>query len=340
MNTTRITSLLESGLFAPLVDALVPYRLKTTQNLTFKSTSLRFGNMVLLCTLLGWTPAESLAQPLPTLPDIAAIQKELEARFAMGGRYMIGTETLSKPYRNCVPLEAKNPIFQDELGSPYKSIRDEFPESILECIYPRLDGKTQGENLGWVILLVDTAKNLAKRVHSSCKAVVVESKIEECNRKLLAMLLRDNGLQFPITGFVQEGPENCSPASNLPGLIGFRHGVTIKYFTQGFPKTEERYCLTEGNITAKWQMNTGLQSASFKVYNIARIGSLTRSGLPLNERPVDFDRRPKGREPDGWQVVVIENEIRAIRSGYDRLMILRAAELLNVKPQPAVTKPN
>jgi hypothetical protein len=69
------------------------------------------------------------------------------------------------------------------------------------------------------------------------------------------------------------------------------------------------------------------------VFTVGRIGAVSRDEIPGMSFPKE---KPKpGLEPDSFQKFVQDNEIRAVQTGYDRLMVITAAKIMKVAIPPA-----
>jgi hypothetical protein len=301
-------------------------------------------HQVHLCLLCAVSLAPSFLNHIPigpanaqaSDPVIAQVTADLTARFANGGRYMIGSETAAAPHEHCQTLGPDDEFFRSPLGQPYAGMATHPNARMLVCNYPTTTGPAADGGRGWVILLAAISENIATRLVSACKAVV-PAKVTMCVEALIGKRDPNNGvvggkpvwgsnnLQFPVTGFVDEGPDDCQQAGKS-GLIGFRHGVTIYYGKGPDDPDSLGFCFTDRDFSLEDQKRIGLTHRTNRVRNVGRIAGLGRDKLPDLEKPSDFANvEPPGLEADAWQRVVRNNEMRAIRTGYDRLMILQAA---------------
>jgi hypothetical protein len=71
-----------------------------------------------------------------------------------------------------------------------------------------------------------------------------------------------------------------------------------------------------------------LTNSTAKVFNIGRIGAVDRNQITGMNFPKEAPK--PGLEPDSFQAFVRDNEIRAVETGNDRLMVIKAAQLMNV----------
>jgi hypothetical protein len=269
------------------------------------------------------------------------VENLLAARFADGQRYILGAEAAGGVPRFCRVIESGDPLLAEPVVSPYRTVIGLTSAKLLECDYP-----ANGAGRGWVIVVAVTAENLANRIVGACRAVVSKTQVRTCICRLIGgagcgiepkntFSWGQNNLQFPVAGFVLEGQANCTNngrSEGTSGLIGFRHGVTIQYGSSPTDTSKLLYCRTSPTPIAD-QRQIALRHSLHKVYDKGRVAGIDRNTIVQQDRPPPLDV-PSTREmgPDDWQTVVMKNELDAVRTGVDRLMILRAAQAMDRTP--------
>jgi poly-gamma-glutamate synthesis protein (capsule biosynthesis protein) len=250
---------------------------------------------------------------------VAQTASKLESRFASGSRYVIGSETAADPHPFCTEIAAADPVLDNEVVKPYARLAGHSAAKLLECDY-KLRGSARH---GWVIVVAATPRNLAKRIVNAC-AEAASDAIETCVGKLIDSSdgespAGSNSFIFPITGFISE------PCKGGTNLIGFRHGVTIQYTDGPSSKNKLAYCV-KTDETVAWQRNVGLTFGTFDVFNVGRVAALSRIDLSYDAIfPPPDEGTLDGLAADKFQQHVRDNEIEAVESGHDRLMIIKAA---------------
>jgi hypothetical protein len=268
----------------------------------------------------------------------ARVSALLTSRFASGGRYLLGPEPAGRAPQYCREIESGDALLAEPVVSPYQPVLGLTSAKLLECDYP-----AQSAGRGWVVVLAATAENLAGRIVSSCRAVVAEPRFNACVCRLIGgdgcgVALKDtaswglNNLQYPIAGFVAEGRENCK-TQGKSGLIGFRHGVTIQYGASATDRRKMDYCWTSPTAVAT-QRKIALVHSLHKVYFRGRVAGVDSREVPRENwpPPLSVPSTPD-MGPNDWQAVVMRNEIDAVRTGVDRLMTIRAAQVMG-RPLP------
>jgi hypothetical protein len=259
---------------------------------------------------------------------VASTTEELQQRFAGGARYVIGSETAANPHPWCIEIGIGDPLLENMLVKPYARVAGHASARILECDY-KFPGSARR---GWVIVLAATPRNLAERMVNACNEVA-SGQAETCvgrlmDRKDYTAPAGSNSFIFPITGFVREP---CKAGENL---IGFRHGVTIQYTDGPASKKKLAYCLTT-NETAGWQRDVGLTFGTFDVFRVGRLAAITRlEAADDGDFPEPDEGTLDGLEADAFQLYVRNNEMRAIETAYDRMMVIKAALKMGA-PVPA-----
>ncbi|MER9255369.1 hypothetical protein NKI59_26915 [Mesorhizobium sp. M0598] len=255
---------------------------------------------------------------------VTTIESQLKERFAGGTRYVIGSETSANPHPWCTEITAGDPLLENELVKPYARLAGRGSASLLECDYP-VPGSTRR---GWVVVLAATPRNLAERMVNACNEVAVDQ-VETCVNRLMdsgdsTVPAGSNGFIYPITGFVRE------PCGGGENLIGFRHGVTIQYTDGPANKDKLSYCVTTDETPA-WQREVGLTFGTFDVFKVGRLAAVTRSEASVDgDFPSPDEGTVEGLNAAAFQSYVRDNEIRAVETAYDRMMVIKAALKMGV----------
>jgi hypothetical protein len=262
------------------------------------------------------------SQALKDLED--SIVKTLAKRFERGGRYVIGKETTKIPHEYCKQIMSGDKVLSNPNVQFYAGLMKVSSARLLECDYPFVKSNDHDPRRGWVIVVAATPQNIAERIASACFDVASDS-AQKCANLLLnsndyGAPAGSNGFIYPITGFVRE---LCPDGGE--GLIGFRHGVAIQYSKGQDTNSKELYCIPE-NTPVKWQRNIGLNSGSYEVYKVGRLAALHRDSREARAEKHFGPDSTKGENPDAFQKYVMENEIRAVKTGYDRMMVIKAAQ--------------
>ena len=180
-----------------------------------------------------------------------------------------------------------------------------------------------------MLVVAATADNIAARIVGACTEAAPE-KAAACANGMLAgsdeVPWGSNSFIFPITGFVNE------PCKGPDRLIGFRHGVTIEYGSSSEKDASALdYCWTGiGDQGSELQKQVALTNATNEVFDIGRIGAVSRFEVPGKS----FSKEKPGLGADSFQAFVQANEIRAVETGFDRLMVIKAAQLMKVAVPP------
>jgi hypothetical protein len=272
----------------------------------------------------GTMPSVSGGQASALQLDVAA---KIAAKFANGGRYVIGVDKPSRPHEFCKEIAAGDPLLANPLVAPYARLSGSPNAAILECNFT-----FEGPDIrhGWVLVVAATADNIAARIVGACTEVAPR-KAAGCANGMLGssseMPWGSNSFIFPITGFVSEPCKDKGVR-----LIGFRHGVTIQYGSSNEKDASALdYCWTGiGDQGPDKQKQVALTNATNEVFNIGRIGAVSRFDVPGKS----FPKEKPGLGADSFQAFVQANEIRAVETGYDRLMLIKAALLMKVAVPP------
>ena len=250
----------------------------------------------------------------------------LTDRFANGDRYVIGKETAQLPHQYCRQINAGDQLLTNPNVAPYARLVANPSATLLECDYQL---SAHDSRRGWVIVVAATPQNLADRMVGACLEVAPTA-TQECVRRLMNNNDYDapygsNDLIYPITGFVSEPCSDRGPE----GLIGFRHGVTTRYSKGSDLSQAEQYCMVD-DTPIPWQKDVGLNSGSYRVAFVGRIAALHRDSKEAQAEKRFGPNATKGQNPDDFQSYVRDNEIRAVETGYDRMMVIKAAQKMKL----------
>lgn len=283
---------------------------------------------VLLALALGPGLATAAAETArPPSADERAIAVELHRRFRAGGRYVMGPLE-GTTYRFCKPLDPD--LAAHPLLAPVAT-RLRGPAELLECRYPAVTSR--GRATGWVVVLASPPENVAARLAGACAALPAP-RIGACAWRMLraesGLPWGSNNFIFPVAGFVAEP---CPSGGH--GLIGFRYGVGVRFGARPGADAPLDFCVAHP-MPVERQRLVALDHPLVLVRPVARLAALSRQELERLE-PLD----PAADHPlvrrglvDAFQNHVMENELCAVGSGYDRMMILKSA-LLERRPPPA-----
>lgn len=106
--------------------------------------------------------------------------------------------------------------------------------------------------------------------------------------------------------------------------------MTIQY-TDGPNSTNKlAYCVTT-NETAGWQREVGLTFGTFDVFKVGRLAAVTRAEAADDGAfPEPDEGTFEGLASDAFQVYVRDNEIQAVETAHDRMMVIKAALKMGV----------
>ncbi|MER9526096.1 hypothetical protein NKI96_21295 [Mesorhizobium sp. M0292] len=282
-------------------------------------------NLPTLTSLVSLGCALMLCQAAAAADLVASTADELQERFAGGARYVIGSETSANPHPWCTEIARGNVLLENDLIKPYAQLAGHAAAKLLECDY-KFPGSARR---GWVIVLAATPRNLAERMVNACNEVA-PGQAKACVDKLMdsgddTAPAGSNSFIFPITGFVRE------PCNGNENLIGFRHGVTIQYTDGPASKNKLAYCVTT-NETADTQRKVGLTFGTFDVFKVGRLAAVTRANVAVDGSfPEPDEGSLEGLASDAFQVYVRDNEIRAVETAHDRMMVIKAALKMGVQ---------
>jgi hypothetical protein len=288
---------------------------------------------LLVSIMVAVAPA-AVAAPLNQQQEAqlrANTEKEIAARFKNGGRYVIGQESAQQPHQHCTEILAGHDMLTKPPVDAYATLArdpatpvDKPKAKLLECNYP-FPGNDPRR--GWAIVVAASPGNITDRIVNACKAAAPDD-AAACTKKMLLSGFQfpwgSNNFIYPVTGFVRE------PCSDGENLIGFRHGVTMQYGKSPTDATKMEYCV-KNNTAIQVQRAIGLTHTTHEVFKIGRIAAVSRESIAEEG---DFsNNKPEGLKPDSFQAYVIENEVTAVKTGVDRLMAIKAAQVMG-KPIP------
>lgn len=257
------------------------------------------------------------------------------ARRLTHSRYMLpkpGDTGSSAPH--CVKLEAGNPLLSEPVIKPYADRLALMPPAasdgvaIMECNYVSQDAHLPA----YVIMLDIPPLRIAAWIVTACKNVEPHG-VDGCADDLSNAIVKDNGGQYPISGFVSEGSAGddlClqnNVSQRREGLIGFRHGVTVQFRKTIDSSDRMLYCLTDPNSAdvRTNQKNIALHYPVTQVYYVGRVADYDNGDKSRGEAEKKYADVPDGVEPNSWQKIVMNNIFKAIESGRDGLMERKAA---------------
>lgn len=264
---------------------------------------------------LGVATAETPRQPSAVERAIGA---ELHRRFRAGGRYVMGPLE-GTTYRFCKPVGpglAAHPLL-----APVAAPLDGTAE-LLECRYPA--ATSRGRVTGWVVVLASTPESIARRLVSAC-AALPEPRHAMCAWRMLradaGMPWGSNNFIFPVAGFVAEP---CPSGDH--GLIGFRYGIGVRFGAGPAADWPLDFCIDQP-VSEERQRLVALEHPVVLVRPVARLAALSRRELERHDPLAPAADNPLARLGlvDAHQLHVMENELCAVTTGYDRMMILKAA---------------
>lgn len=299
------------------------------------------------------TPPSGPPDPVPTplgqrpmaIPDdlLASVTKTIAHRYQIGGVYAVGSVNLVDMNKTtyCGPVPALD--LQNQMLKPYvDGISPDAGAKLLECTYVSSEAPTSPL---WVIVVLDTPNNLAKRILTACATSAADA-LTECANYFLDgrsnfqlgaaspyMLpakwdrrssYAQNSFIFPVTGWISS---ECAG-----GAVAFRDGVTIQFPNAANGKSQ--YCLTYAtHAPIDWQKTIALTASPKLTYCFGRLAGVNRNDLP----GFGTTCSSAGTKPDGFLALVRQNEIKAVNTGTDDLMIRKAArfwQALIRKPLP------
>ena len=131
----------------------------------------------------------------------------------------------------CTVLKSDDPLVAD-----FPFIRD-YTEAgrangidVRSCDYPFEGGEPVAtQQFGWVVLAHPSGKLLDQWIATACAKGA--PRIANCAEQLSRFVNGQSGGQFPVAGFVSEGPPHCKQhdtSTSFTGLIAFEHGVTVQ----------------------------------------------------------------------------------------------------------------
>ena len=283
------------------------------------------------------SPARRLAPVQPAQPQLLDASdplldetaKSISTRFQKGDLYVAGSVDPADISRaaNCHLLSATDR--QTPIVKPYSdAIAPDSAARLLECVNSPVPGAHV-----WAALLIDTPANLARRIVGACRtsapdfaaacvAYFLDSKADYQLGPSTGFKLphdwerrstyEQNNFLFPIAGRISD---ECTD-----GSVAFQDGVTVQYPND--PSGTSTYCLRyDAGKTADWQKQVALTTAPWLSYCFGRLAAINRNDVPNFAAP----SCTKGVPVDGFLKLVRDNEIKAVNTGIDDLMILKAA---------------
>ncbi|QNA89777.1 hypothetical protein G4G28_17150 [Massilia sp. Dwa41.01b] len=180
--------------------------------------------------------------------------------------------------------------------------------NVTRCRYGVTSG---GKTLGALVYLLNpSADNIALRVRDACSHVKLAGHAG-CGRYLASMIVKQNGGQFPVAGFVIERKRDAGGTGEDPVYLEFRDGTTIQ--------STDRLNFTDRQLTVE-AMEHAARAPVRDSRRIARIANATRADYrsaggtePVGSTP-DDDRLKR------WPAAIRANELHAQDTGEDLLL--------------------
>jgi hypothetical protein len=256
------------------------------------------------------------------------LSKTLADAFSKGKfRDISGREREGMPPENCIVIDGNHKLAEHPVIKPYRDAFEGHGSVVLECQYLYSMKNAPKRSTGYAIVANASAAQIARWVVGACRRATLDNAPVSCTKRLIDWMAGQNGFQFPVAGFVNEGPGNCvkgRESRGQNGLIAFRDGITIQPVTQAKIKTD--YCRIDGPSVAM-QQSLVLDDAPGQVFNIGRIaGTDRRFEIPPNWPPgvtrSELLRSVPiaGESEVPWQRIVREGYLSAL--GTDRYELL------------------
>jgi hypothetical protein len=161
-----------------------------------------------------------------------------------------------------------------------------------------------------VYLLNPSMSNLVDRIGYACDAIAAGNKLR-CGRELARMILRENGGQFPIAGFVIERKQDAGGAGPDPVYLEFRDGTTVV--------TADKLNFTDQQLTVDAMEHAATATViATRVY--ARVANGTRDDYHRAGGSESVGTDPTTDRQNKWPTVIRRNELQAQDSGIDVLL--------------------
>ncbi|WP_194460349.1 hypothetical protein [Bradyrhizobium sp. CCBAU 53421] len=232
----------------------------------------------------------------------------------------------------CRVLSIDDPLVEDfPVIRPYIEAGNRGGIPVKACTYPFL--RAQGDaaaqrQYGWVVLADPPPAVLDSWIGVACKNGAPKQ-VDDCAEALANYVESQSGGQFPVTGFVAEGPDGGLCVQNgrpveLRGLIAFEDGVTIQRAAN--PTIEDDkvgvrtgiYCATDGWGEAVQKQITK-NHAIVHAFKKARLAGLDRS---CGESFLKAIREKDVEHP--WLMASRLNHLAAMTTGVNAMLVKQA----------------
>ena len=245
---------------------------------------------------------------------------------------------------SCTALDLNDDLVRDfPVIRPYIEAGNKGGVQIKSCTYRfyRAPPDTNPQ-YGWVVLANPSGERLDKWINVACKKRTPKD-IGTCVTILTRYIRGQSGGQFPVTGFVSEGPDGdlCKQYTTkqnpkgvpYQGLIAFEDGVTVQRVAN--PKFEGDskelrqgiYCSTDGWGEAVQQLITKTHPIGKDgVYKKARLAGLDRSCGAFVTDDIKRQAKQMGLS-DPWLLATRLNHIAAILTDEDAMMVEQAKRI-------------
>jgi hypothetical protein len=266
---------------------------------------------------------------------LVAIVPSAEAADWSTARYM---ENLS-----CKILGLDDALVHDfPIVRPYIEAGNKGGVPVKSCTYlfMRGPGKTNPQ-YGWVVLSDPPPAILDSWITTACRKGAPRQ-TPRCVDALTRHIAKQSGGQFPVVGFVAEGPDGelCvqydkpvellqhGKSVALQGLIAFEDGVTVQRAANPAAESDDGklrkgiYCATDG-WGPEVQKQISKNHVILEVFKKARLSGLDRNCGK------DFIRAAEARTATGdadklWLLASRFNHLMAIETGIDEMMVRQA----------------
>jgi len=189
--------------------------------------------------------------------------------------------------------------------------------SLERCEYLYTDG--QKSLPGLVYLLNPSLENIANRIEDACQNIKLGRNFE-CGERLAALIIHQNGGQFPVAGVVIERKDEAGGKGRDPVYLEFRDGTTVKT-ADGLNYTEGPYDVSVMEHSSKATIK--------ETRRVARIADATRQDYYRAGGQAQVGNDYTSDHELLWPTTVRENELSAQDTGVDRLLRGRAMGLVS-----------
>jgi hypothetical protein len=235
----------------------------------------------------------------------------------------------------CEIVTAGHSIVSDiPLIGSYVEAAQKGGSQVQACTYPYYRSPPRKDlQSGWVILANPAPDELDRWIASACRQFA-KNAAQGCIKALTAHIVSQSGGQFPVIGFVAEGPggDLCKQYGGkvlLQGLIAFEDGVTVQRKASpmsGVKQDGDRmgpYCSTDGWGSDVQKLIS--QTHPIEVtYAYARLAGLHSScGRALLPDKI-INGGSKREFDDAWRLAARSTHTDALATGQNRMFELQA----------------